>query len=651
MTTHVRLLITAAVVGLGMGVPAWGQTVSADRSTWQGIRSDRTFSSRRTGGSLISVVRDLSGTPVPGAIVSAVGHRTVTGTTDVTGRCTLEALPPGEYLVRVHRAGFDAAHSRVLRIRTGGQTSQSFTLRPIAEPQRRLERPLIGQVLAAGFVGTAGLPAMTSDELADDPPLVDDEDADHDHSEAAWRLRHLPRSVLKDAAARVEIDDEEDDGAVAFVGRAVSAPARAAVALFAEGPVTGQFNLLTTSTFDTPDQFLSDATLARGVAYVSVGSQAGPHGDWSVQGALTQGDVAAWAIASSFTARERTPHRYEMGMTYAVQRYAGRNPDALAAVADGTRYAGTVFAYDTWTVNRALSVVYGARYARYGYVEGALFSPRARVTVRPIDRVRLTITAARREEAPGAEEFLPSGMPGPWLPPELTFSALSGDRVVPERTDHYELAVEHELGRSRATVVGVRTFRQRTDDQMVTVFGDGPAARSPAELGHYYVAAAGDVTLTGWGVSLGRSVTSGVRGSIEYRVATAHWQPTGDDMLLALALPSIVAAASERLHDVTTALETEIPHTATRVIAIYRFNAGYPSESPLPGSDTTRPVARFDVRVTQALPFLDFTSAQWEMLVGVRNMFRDMAAEGSIYDELLVVRPPKRVIGGLTVRF
>jgi hypothetical protein len=39
------------------------------------------------------------------------------------------------------------------------------------------------------------------------------------------------------------------------------------------------------------------------------------------------------------------------------------------------------------------------------------------------------------------------------------------------------------------------------------------------------------------------------------------------------------------------------------------------------------------------------------MLVGVRNFFHDTVAEQSIYDELLVVRPPKRVVGGLTLHF
>jgi hypothetical protein len=39
------------------------------------------------------------------------------------------------------------------------------------------------------------------------------------------------------------------------------------------------------------------------------------------------------------------------------------------------------------------------------------------------------------------------------------------------------------------------------------------------------------------------------------------------------------------------------------------------------------------------------------MLIAVRNFFHDAAGDGSIYDELLVIHPPKRVVGGLTLRF
>jgi hypothetical protein len=48
---------------------------------------------------------------------------------------------------------------------------------------------------------------------------------------------------------------------------------------------------------------------------------------------------------------------------------------------------------------------------------------------------------------------------------------------------------------------------------------------------------------------------------------------------------------------------------------------------------------------------MDFSNTKWEMLVAVRNFFRETAADQSVYDELLVVNPPKRIVGGLTLKF
>jgi hypothetical protein len=57
------------------------------------------------------------------------------------------------------------------------------------------------------------------------------------------------------------------------------------------------------------------------------------------------------------------------------------------------------------------------------------------------------------------------------------------------------------------------------------------------------------------------------------------------------------------------------------------------------------------MQLTQGLPFVGIFDSDWEMTVGVRNLFRDSLVEGSFYDELLVARPPKRLVGGITVRF
>ena len=97
-------------------------------------------------------------------------------------------------------------------------------------------------------------------------------------------------------------------------------------------------------------------------------------------------------------------------------------------------------------------------------------------------------------------------------------------------------------------------------------------------------------------------------------------------------------------------IETDVPETATRVVVLYRVSNGVRAAGR---SQTRGPAldARFDVQVRQSLPFMDFSSAKWEMLVAVRNFFRDAAPDQSVYDELLVVRPPKRIVGGLTLKF
>ena len=113
--------------------------------------------------------------------------------------------------------------------------------------------------------------------------------------------------------------------------------------------------------------------------------------------------------------------------------------------------------------------------------------------------------------------------------------------------------------------------------------------------------------------------------------------------------PGAIRPRQEDIHDVTTSLETELPRTATRVFVLYKLNSAFAR-----GDDPTRPSFdyRFDVQVNQALPFMPFSNtARWEVLVGLRNLFRDPNDAGSIYDELLVVRPPKRMVGGVLIRF
>lgn len=392
MNTFTRLVVMAAVAVVGGMLPA---VVSAEPP------ADRSS----PGGTIVSEVHDEEGAPLAGAVVSAVGRRILTGVTDETGRCTFRSLPAGDYLIRVFRDGFVPASTLLIVAAPGVSTTWSFVMQRRPDGHDREADAESPDVLAAGFFGAAGASALQPGEAQPVEPV---DDTDHDHGEVAWRIRHLKRSILKEQVSQVALGDyagadDVEHAAASMLARTSAYPARVMASLFADFPLAGQVNLLTTGAFDSPQQLISAGTLARGVALVSLGASAGRRGDWAVQGAMTQGDVASWMVSGSYVTRAPADHMIDMGMSYSLQRYDGSNPAALAAVADGDRHAAVIYAFDSWSLNRRVSLAYGARIANYGYIEKTLLSPRARLTVMPASRLRLSVGVARRALAPGAE--------------------------------------------------------------------------------------------------------------------------------------------------------------------------------------------------------------------------------------------------------
>jgi hypothetical protein len=247
--------------------------------------------------------------------------------------------------------------------------------------------------------------------------------------------------------------------------------------------------------------------------------------------------------------------------------------------------------------------------------------------------------------APGTEEFLPSTTLGPWLPPERTFAPLAGEDLRVERGRFFNVGVDRDL--TTALNVGVRHFQQSVDDQLTTLFGV-PVDGGPNSPGHYYVASAGAVDAEGWAIRVTGTPSSHVRGTLDYSVTSARWVSRGDMAAIAVWAPEAIRPRNEDIHDLTTSVESDIPQTATRVFVLYKINDAF-ARGGEPSRTSTD--ARFDVQVNQALPFMPLRSTRWEVLVGVRNLFRDQTDVASVYDELLVIRPPKRVIGGVLVKF
>ncbi len=598
-------------------------------------------------GSIQGIVQDEQGAPVVGAMVSALGATTAIAVSDRSGRFELRTLSPGPYLVRAHLIGFVASRGQVVDVRPSGRASSSIALHRASTGSTASSSP----TLAAGIGAAPDAPEAPTEavgiEGASSAPVNDD------HGEIAWRLRHARRAILKDATLpedilAVDTPDANGFDAHSVFGRSGGSAARVAANFFAGTPFSGQVNLLTTGSFDTPQQLFTADNFSHNTAYLALGARVGEHADWTARAALTQGDIASWIVAGEYTTRAPARHRYDIGLSYSKQRYEGGNFAALRYATDGSRNAGALYGFDTFSISPMLTLTYGGRYTRYDYLErGSLVSPRVALTIAPAEHFRVSTMLSSRAVAPGAEEFMPRMDSGIWLPPQRTFSSLlTGRPLEAERTNHVELVVEHDIA---SATVSLRAFRQRVDDQLVTLFGVNTPGGAPAALGHYFLSNVGDVDASGLSAGIRAAIAGHMHGSVEYSVTRAHVSSIDNLGYLLVLAPSVSRVDPEHIHDLATSFETEVPETSTRVVVLYRVSNAFAhlaAATPPPAIDS-----RFDVQVRQSLPFMDFSNAKWEMLVAVRNFFRETAGDQSIYDELLVVRPPKRIVGGLTLKF
>jgi len=585
-------------------------------------------------GRIAGAVTDPAGMPLDGAVISAFGPAgPEMALADADGRFMLPSLAPGSYLVQAHLPGFAASPRELVDVSARTPTVHVITLSRVGQ----VEEPI---------AASAGLPIRADTGAPPDEAVLEaagtETSAPHDHGVKAWRLRRARRSVLKDAAAPLPTD-ESSSGRVATRTSSFGAPARFVRGLL-DLPLSGEVNLLTRGTIEGAPDSIAGVPGSAGIANLSVGAPVW-QGAWVAQGALSAGDLTSWVLSGAYLADADTAHRLGFTVSYGRQRYGDENQAALA-VASESRYAASVGASDSWVVSSRLRVDYGGRYATYGHTEkDGLFSPRVGVTMTPVTGLRIRAGASQEMVAPGAEEFLPPIGTALWLPPERTsaaFSLLGGEH--PERTRNVEVGLEVDL--TGRYVAGVRRYSQDVSGQMATLFGKDELGR--VQTGHYYMAQVGSVTSRGWVLTLRRHLGEWFSGSVDYSIADADWRQAVADQALGTMVAGATRPSRERFHDLSGAIEAEIPEFATRLFFRCRVNSAFvrvDGEAPI-GLD-----ARFDVRVNQPLPFSPFDGSRWEVLMVVRSLFFEPQAAASIFDELLVARAPTEFVGGLVVHF
>ena len=567
---------------------------------------------RPPGGGLVGFVEDTRGTPVAGVVISLFGKGVdATGLvtlSDSAGRFFLPSLPAGSYTLRALAAGHLPAPARQVTVLPDRDSTFTVSLTPVK----------------------AGA-AAREDETVAEATESDDVEAGR---ELRWLLRHKRRSVLEDQASVVAGEEGADEQDVVVRASSAATPRLASWLTGVDGTVEVMANPAGVGVSSAP---LGFQAAPESFSLLQLKGRMGLGGSWSLGGLVADSETTTWRTAAEFILEPGGGHEVQLGSGYGTRLFqpmlggAGDNDGR-----EDNRTVGAIFVQDRWQATEDVAYSAGARFSYIGFLaDRNHVDPFATVEVRADDRTRVRGSVASRTLVPGGD-LLTLSVRG--SAPAMAFAVLD-DALRPERSMHYELAVDQALG---ATTLSARTFYEGVDDQLVNAFTGQDGARTLRILN------GGGLQARGMGLTVARRFGDALSGSLSYTYGHS-WRSEPASVTAAGALPELFAYHDADFHDVIGRLETFIDWSDTRVIAFYRINTLTPEIDGKKAPALNN--ARFDVQLRQGLPFLGgLTRADWEFLLAVRNLFYE-TSEGATLDEVAVLNPPKRVLGGISVRF
>lgn len=568
-------------------------------------------------------VNDQDGEPLVGVIVSVFGDNLSGGArtaiTDESGRFLVERVPPGMYNLRAYLAGFLPSASAQVIVREGVEH--------------------VGAVL----MSLASLDGI--DQAADGPnepgtsASESAEPQERSVGELSWLLAHGDRNILKGEEWTFPVESLE-------------------LAQLADGRYAPDFSLrgefgVRAASYDQGLQLFpgAGAGLDGRLAYARLFIPTRSDGHWMVSAQVLETALSSWAGRAEYTTNDVAGHRLAAGVSYGNYLYGDledfRPPEAaLTHRATGNRsieWFGSAYASDSFNVGLA-TVEGSVSYEHFGFLQKAGYvAPRLNVS-RPISadgRTLLVGGAGFNVLAPGGEDIdllsqvAYSDVYGP--------SPASRSPLRAQRTARMHAGLERRVADS--TRVMLRLFQEDVTDQLVKAYSkDRPHGIG---AGYFRVSNRGQFRSRGAGLAVSQSFGA-MEGSVGYTYGmVAAQQPT----TRLLGAPES-NDADKNIHDVTTQVATSIDRTQTRLQAAYRW-ISHPSFNPdaagfAPGTSVD---SRFNFQVFQVLPFVGWNGTSWELMVAVRNLFYEDLAGASLLDEIAVIDAPRRVLGGVTVRF
>lgn len=542
-------------------------------------------------GGVLGWVEDTHGAPVSGAVISLFrggsGGAGLVTLSDSAGRFFLPSLPAGAYTLRALRSGHAPAPLRKVIVLPDQDATFTVSLTPLADAAAR----------------TGESRASAAEEAA---------------RETKWMLRHKRRSVLE-ARGNARKEDKEGQPEHPRLLASFLPDLDGSVEVMASPSAMGM----------GPEDDREPGSLS----VVRLKGRIADHGRWTLGGVMAERENTTWRMAAEFVVEPMDGHEMRAATGYGSRYVRAREMAGGEGLHD--RGVGTLTVDDRWEIADGVTATVGGRFSYIGFLgDTNHFDPRATLEIQGADNTTFRGAVHARTVAPGGDILTLNTLASA---PAMNFAVLN-DGLRAERFTRYELGFDQQLG---DTVVGAFTYYEGVRDQLANVFVGAQDERA-LRIFNGGNAATGAVGLTVGRFFFGDSV----RGSMSYTYGRSWRDGTPADVQGELAA---LGLEDGNFHDLAARVETTIEGTDTRVVAYYRLNRRMPDAVEPSAADLTH--RRFDVQLSQGLPFLgSFTRADWDFLLAVRNLFYE-TSEGALMDEVAVINPPKRVLGGISVRF
>ncbi len=547
-------------------------------------------------GGLLGWVEDNRGVPVAGAVISlfgrGVGAAGLVTLSDSTGRFFLPSLPAGSYTVRALRPGH-VAPARQVTVLPNRELRFTLSLTPEAE---------------AAALAAASAAEKAGEEVR--PPA-----SVQNQRELTWLLRHKRRSVL-----------EEHTGATDTQG--VDAPRAASLSSWL--PDLGATLELVThpDSVGLGGELLDGNSPSASLSALRLQGRLSESGTWSLGGLVSESGTTSWRMAAEFVL-EAGDHHIRAGSGYGTRMLR----PAVVGPATRDERVGAIFVQDRWQASDELSATVGGRLSHVGFLQRVNYlDPMVAVELKPAEGAAVVATFSTQTLTPGGDLLTLSTLA---TAPSIAMASMD-EHLRAQRSMKMEVAVEEKHG---PTLVRARTFYEDVHDHLGNAFGNAGSLRS------LRIFNAGRLAARGMGLSVSRQFGV-VSGSMSYTYGHGWRTAQTRALPVDLALERVLTFAEGDFHDLVARVETVIPGSDTRILAVYRVNRLLPQ-----GDEHAVSSSRYDVQLSQGLPFLgDLTHADWDLLLAVKNFYYE-ADEGTMLDEVAVLNPPRRILGGIAVRF